>query len=192
MRSPTWRWWMLGRLNWCAAPARRWSVRRTSCRNTKRAGARRSSNRIFGRSGHRPDRAGGFPACREERARKKDADGIRFEELDTEGVRWGGNLDRRRSRHCRKRSRQRSSLWADGGIRFPDSRGRLALVGRLGEEENAGKRLLRHHLDGLSRRESAGGICEGLWRGARCARRGDRPDSQTRGGGEATARMAGG
>src|SRR2546429_6710298 len=36
--------------------------------------------------------------------------------------------------------------------------GRLALVGRLGEEENAGKRLLRHHLDGLSRRESAGGI----------------------------------
>src|SRR5881628_2475286 len=40
----------------------------------------------FRRSGHRPDRAGSFPACREERAREKDADGIRFEELDPEGI----------------------------------------------------------------------------------------------------------
>jgi len=36
-------------------------------------------------------------SLREERAREKNADGIRFEELDTEGIRCRGNLDRGRT-----------------------------------------------------------------------------------------------
>ena len=68
--------------------------------------------------------------------------------------------------------RQRSALRASAGSVLADSRRRSAVAGCLGQTRSGWERLLRHDLDGLSRREGAREVRENFFDRARCARQG--------------------
>lgn len=70
--------------------------------------------------------------------REKNADGIRLEKLDAQGIRCGGNIRGGGAGHCGERACQRSALWTYGGVGGADSRGRCAVDGCLGKKKTAG------------------------------------------------------
>src|SRR4029077_14853854 len=91
-----------------------------------------------------------------------------------------------------KRARQRSALWPGRGEILADPRRRLPAARRLGENQDARKRLLRHYLDWLPRRQGAREGREGLSRRTRSARQSSGIDSLEHFRREASARLASG